>query len=123
MIPAGIWGVDKKQPFTEFNSHDHEDEKVVFSEQFELTGVVEIFPQKGGWFFVRVPQKFSKLTQEFADRGLVAVTATVGRTSWPTSLMPMGDGTQFIPLPKKVRRAEGIELDQKITLSFQLRER
>lgn len=58
-----------------------------------------------------------------AERGLVAIAATLGATTWNTSLMPMGDGTQFIPLPRKVRKAERCEIGDAITVSFVLRSR
>jgi hypothetical protein len=73
--------------------------------------------------YVRVPKKFTEMTEEFADRGLVAITATVGKSSWKTSLLPMGDGTLFIALNAKVRKAEGIELGDMVKISFRLRER
>lgn len=37
--------------------------------------------------------------------------------------MPMGDGTQFIPLPAKVRKTENISVGDTIDVHFQLRER
>lgn len=90
---------------------------------FTVTGTVEIFPQKGGWHFVRVPKRHSETTQLLADRGLVAINATVGAKSWDTSLLPMGDGTHFIALPAKIRKSEKIIIGQKIKLTFVLRER
>lgn len=90
-------------------------------DEYTIKGTVEIFPQKGGWTFVRVPKKFTEMTKPYADRGLVPVTATVGETSWKTSLLPMGDGTLFIALNEKVRKNEGVELGKKVTVSFRLR--
>ena len=90
---------------------------------FPVTGPVEVFPQKGGWFYVSVPKKYTEMTKDLADRCLVAITATVGSSSWSTSLLPMGDGTQFIALPAKIRKKEQIELGDKIQISFVLRER
>ena len=90
---------------------------------FELNGEVEIFPGKGGWHFVRVPQEYTDLTKDLADRGLVAITATCGGTSWDTSLLPYGDGSTFIALPAKVRKSEEINLGDSVELSFTLRQR
>jgi hypothetical protein len=92
-------------------------------ETFSFKGQVEIFPQQGGWYYVRVPQQYTKLTADLADRGLVAITATLGDTTWPTSLLPYGDGTHFIALNAKVRKAENINLGDHLSISFQLRER
>jgi hypothetical protein len=90
---------------------------------FPVKGKVEVFPQEGGWVFVRVPDQYTEITRGYADRGLVAITAMTGTTTWNTSLMPMGDGTHFIALSAKVRRAENIRVGDTISLSFRLRAR
>ncbi len=83
------------------------------NDKFALSDKVELFPQKAGWHFIRVPKEHSEATQLFADRGLVAITVTVGETSWKTSLLPIGDGTHFIALPAKIRKSEKILLGSK----------
>jgi len=84
---------------------------------------VKLFERKMGWYYVSVPSELSKPLEHLADRGLVAVTATVGNSSWPTSLLPMGDGTHFIALPAKVRLKEMITLGMEIKISFIERDR
>lgn len=86
--------------------------------RFEIKARVEIFPQKGGWHYVMVPLKYSEKLKPLANRGLVAVSATVGSSTWRTSLLPMGDGSQFIPLPMAVRRKEKIALGDEIRIEF-----
>ncbi len=88
-----------------------------------VKGKVEIFPQLGGWVFVRVPKKYTEMTRHWAERGLVAITATVGKSSWNTSLLPMGDGTHFIALNAKVRKTQGIKVGDAVTIRFHLRNR
>ncbi|MDO4684904.1 MAG: DUF1905 domain-containing protein [Candidatus Saccharibacteria bacterium] len=88
---------------------------------YVVRGIVQLFPQKGGWHYVAVPQEYSEELAPLADRGLVAVRATVGEVSWDTSLLPMGDGTQFIALPAKVRRENGLVVGKSVTVSFVLR--
>lgn len=90
-------------------------------ENYRIKGNVNIFPQKGGWIYIRVPTKITKELLHRADRGLIPIEATVGRTSWNTSLMPMGDGTHFIALNAKVRNKENIEVGKTIPVSFELR--
>jgi hypothetical protein len=70
-----------------------------------------------------VPTDISKPLEHLADRGLIAVTAKIGKSSWPTSLLPMGDGTHFIPLPEKVRRKEKLLIGSIIEVSFEIRTR
>jgi len=90
---------------------------------FPVKGEVKIFPVVNPWVYVSVPKKYTKETKHPADRGLVAITVKLGKLTWNTSLMPMGDGTQFIPLPAKVRKSEDIGLGDRIKLSFTLRKR
>ncbi|MFC2606109.1 MAG: DUF1905 domain-containing protein [Candidatus Nanosynbacter sp.] len=52
---------------------------------------------------------------------MVAVEATVGSSSWQTSLLPMGDGSQFLALPAKVRQKEQITIGDVIEVSFVVR--
>ena len=84
---------------------------------------VNMFERENGWYFVSVPSGLSKPHAHLADRGLIAVTARVGNTSWPTSLLPMGDGTHFIALPAKVRSKENLTLGKEVEVSFEIRTR
>jgi len=82
---------------------------------------VKLFEREMGWHYVSVPTDLSKPLEHLADRGLIAVTATVGGSSWPTSLLPMGDGTHFIALPAKLRKKEKLSLGMAIEISFETR--
>ncbi len=82
---------------------------------------VRLFPQVGGWHYVVAPQEFTDELKPLAVRGLVAVEATVGGSSWQTSLLPMGDGSQFLALPAKVRQKEQITVGDVIEASFVVR--
>ena len=84
---------------------------------------VKLFEREMGWHYVSVPTELSKPLEHLADRGLIAVTATAGNSSWPTSLLPMGDGTHFIALPAKVRKKEKLFLGEAVEISFTLRTR
>ncbi|MDR0767444.1 MAG: DUF1905 domain-containing protein [Methanosarcinales archaeon] len=84
---------------------------------------VERFEREKGWYYVSVPTELSKPLEHLADRGLIAVTAKVGHSSWPTSLLPMGDGTHFIALPAKVRFKEKLSLGAEAEVSFETRTR
>ncbi|WP_127480928.1 DUF1905 domain-containing protein [Nocardioides pantholopis] len=47
--------------------------------------------------------------------GMVPVTVTIGATTWPTSLWPK-DGGYVVPLKASVRRAEGVEVGDTVTV-------
>lgn len=84
---------------------------------------LELFEREKGWYYVSVPIELSKPLEYLADRGLIAVIAKVGNSTWSTSLLPMGDGTHFIALPAKVRSKEKLSLGAQVQISFETRER
>ncbi len=88
---------------------------------YTFTAEVCLFPQAGGWHYVVAPQEYTDELKPLAVRGLVAVEATVGSSSWQTSLLPMGDGSQFLALPAKVRQKEQITVGDVIEVSFVVR--
>jgi hypothetical protein len=91
--------------------------------KYNFSSMIELFPQKGGWHYVAVPKNISTPLLYLADRGLIAIHATVGKSTWSTSLLPMGDKTHFIALNTKVLKKEKLALGQKINISFILRQR
>jgi len=88
-----------------------------------FTAKVKLFEREKGWHYVPVPTNLSKPLEHLADRGLIAVTAKIGNSSWPTSLLPMGDGTHFIALPATVRKKEKLSLGTTVKISFETRKR
>jgi hypothetical protein len=50
---------------------------------------------------------------------MVPVSCTIGTTSFTTSLWPKG-AAYYLPLKDAVRRAEGIELDDHVTVELSL---
>jgi len=85
---------------------------------------IERFEMPGGWHYVPVPLELSKPLEFLATNfGYVAITAVVGNSSWPTSLLPKGDGTHFIALPAKVRSKEKLSFGTEIEISFEIRMR
>ncbi len=88
-----------------------------------FSAAVSIFERDKGWYYVPVPTLLSMPLEHLADRGLIAVTAKIGSSNWPTSLLPMGDGTYFLALPAKVRTKEKIMLGDTIDVSFEVRVR
>ena len=91
--------------------------------RYRFSGVVQIFEVEKPWVYVPVPKRYTTLTRDLADRGLVAVTASVGTSQWNTSLLPKGDGTHFLALPAKVRKSETIAVGDKVRVSFVIRDR
>lgn len=85
---------------------------------FTTTGTVKQFPQKGGWVYLPVEQTYADLGTPKPRWGLVPATITIGSTTWTKSLLPYGDGSLFIALNAKVRKAEGIGVGDTLTATF-----
>jgi Domain of unknown function (DUF1905). len=91
-----------------------------------FTAKIERFECVNGWHYVPVPKelviplKLQNYTNQF---GYIAIAAKTGTSSWDTSIMPMGDNTDFIALPAKVRKKEKLTLGDDVEVSFETRMR
>lgn len=83
---------------------------------YEVSGIVNMFKMKGGWFYLEVPKNIVDDLKYRAIRGMIPIESKVGNTVWNTSLMSMGDGTYFIALKREVRKKESICIGDKITV-------
>ena len=92
----------------------------------ELLVTGEVFEWRGPapYFYVAVSEDQAAAIEDVKDRvtygwGVIPVTATLGGTTFTTSLFPK-DGTFLVPLKVAVRRAEGIGEDDVVTLALRL---
>jgi Domain of unknown function (DUF1905) len=81
--------------------------------QVEFTGEVWFWRGPSPYHFVTVPEDASAQLRAVSAGvtygwGMVPVTATIGATTWTTSLFPK-DGGYVLPVKDLVRRAEAIE--------------
>lgn len=67
------------------------------------------------WYFVALPLDLSEAVRETQTyrRGFggVRVEATIGTSTWRTSVFPQSDGAYVLPLKRAVRDREGIDPD------------
>ncbi|MDI9892891.1 MULTISPECIES: DUF1905 domain-containing protein [unclassified Microbacterium] len=67
------------------------------------------------WYFAALPLDLSAAVRETQTyrRGFggVRVEATIGTSTWRTSVFPQSDGAYVLPLKRAVRDREGIEPD------------
>jgi len=81
---------------------------------FEIKGKVWRYPGEAAWYFVYVPKDLSQRIKDSARNKkkvgfhFVKVKATVGKTTWNTSLFPTKDGPYLIAIKADVRHKEGI---------------
>ena len=82
--------------------------------------------QEDGWTFVSVPEAESEDIREFAATrppagfGSVRVAATIGGSTWQTSVFPGDDGRYALPIKKSIRKAEAIEAGDVVTVHLHL---
>ena len=92
--------------------------------ELEFTGPVFEWRGPAPYHFVAVPEDDAAIIQETAAAltygwGMIPGTLRIGGTTWTTSLWPK-DGSYVVPLKDKIRRAEGIELDDVVTVTLTL---
>jgi hypothetical protein len=90
----------------------------------DLTFSGEVWYWRGPspYHFVRVPDEECEHLHDVAADvtygwGMIPVRAQIGATRWETSLFPK-DGAYLVPLKDVVRRAEGIEAGDTVTVGL-----
>jgi hypothetical protein len=86
----------------------------------EFTGTVWSWRGPAPYHFLSVPDEGCAELEAISPMvsygwGMIPVTVHVGDTTWTTSLWPK-DGGYVVPLKDAVRRAEGIELDDEVSV-------
>ena len=73
---------------------------------------------EGGWHYVRLtPEIREELRQLSGKNGNVPVVVTIGKTSWPSTTMSMGEQQWFIAVKADVRKIEAIAEGDSVTVS------
>lgn len=80
------------------------------------------------WTFVTLPAEASREIRELMGEtgrrgfGAVRVTATIGGTTWTTSIFPDSrEGAYVLPVKAAVRRAEGCDIGDVVIASVEVR--
>ena len=93
---------------------------------YEFTSELWIHQGEGAWYFVTLPHDVSDdIEARTADTrrgfGSVRVRVTVGDTTWATSVFPDSKREAYIlPVKKAVRKAEGIDDGDDVTVRLAL---
>ena len=79
----------------------------------------------GSWHFITINPKTSISIAALAEGprrgfGAVKVLATIGRTSWKTSIFPTKDKTYFLPIKLSVRKAENLHAEHMVPVTLTL---
>ena len=81
--------------------------------------------RRDDWYFVTLPEEFAEPIRDLPriSRGFgsVRVRATIGSTSWETSIFPAEKSQGYsLPVKKSVRVAEGIELGDTVEVAVEV---
>jgi hypothetical protein len=90
----------------------------------EFDGVIIYWRGPAPFHFVPVPEKQSGAIKAVASIvtygwGVIPVQARIGRTEWKTSLFPK-DGRYLVPLKESVRKAEDLDIDDRVTIRLEI---
>ena len=88
----------------------------------EITGDIWFWRGPSPYHFVTVPDEACGPVEAAAavvsyGWGMVPVTATLGTTTWTTSLFPK-DGGYIVPVKDAIRRAEDLDVGDIVTLQL-----
>jgi hypothetical protein len=88
--------------------------------ELEFSGRVWEWRGPSPYYFVTVPDEESAELEAMSSHvtygwGMIPVEAVIGTTRWTTSLFPK-DGLYVVPLKNVVRKAEGIDAGDVVTV-------
>lgn len=85
---------------------------------------VWIWPSIAGWHFVTLPKKLYQEIKYATVKprvGFVPIEATLGATTWRTSLFPhTSEGTYLLAVKAQVRKKESVLAGDTLRISFRI---
>lgn len=94
---------------------------------YKFKAKVWLYPGMAGWHFITVPKKLSMdIKQRFGDLkrgwGSIPILATIGQTSWGTSIFPdKKSGCYLFPIKAEVRKNENIKYGKILNFIIEIR--
>lgn len=90
---------------------------VYMAKKYTLTEKLHIFKMASPWIYIPIPLNMVPNIKP-GGWGSIPVIATIGKTTWQTSLFPIKKGHYFIPIKKEVRVKEDLFVGDKVTISY-----
>jgi len=93
---------------------------------FTVKAKVWLYEGEAAWHFLSIPKDISETMRErFAGIargwGSLRVEATIGKTSWKTSVFPdKKSGTYMLPVKADILKKEGIKAGQTVKLTLEV---
>ncbi len=95
------------------------------SKMFTIQGkVVRYTVEPASWYFVYIDDDTTRAIRAARTKTVgfqyVPVEASIGETTWRTTLFPTKEGPYLLALKAKVRQTEGIREGQSVTVRLKL---
>lgn len=88
---------------------------------FKIKAKVWVWGGDMSWYFVNVEQKVSDKIRKKFPKGFVKIKASLGKTSWETSLFPHKKSKVYLLcINKKVRKIESVFDGDEVQIYFTL---
>jgi hypothetical protein len=93
--------------------------------EFTFDSEVFIGQGKGAWHFIELPIELGEQLNRIATGrrgrwGSIKVEATVGHTTWHTSIFPNDEGSFLLPLKAEVRKVEQVDAGDLVEVILEL---
>ena len=94
---------------------------------YKIRAKIWLYPGMAGWHFITVPKKQSSAIKKLFGMvsrgwGSLPVVATIGRTSWKTSIFPdKKAGAYLLPVKLEVRKKEDIVAGDMVAVKLEIK--
>ncbi|MEO6728843.1 MAG: DUF1905 domain-containing protein [Candidatus Dojkabacteria bacterium] len=94
---------------------------------YTFTSQLWLYPGKAAWVFIILPmaiaQEISFLFEEKKRGwGSIKISATIGETTWDTSIFPdKRTGSYFLPVKQAVRKSEALREKEDIEVTLEIK--
>jgi hypothetical protein len=96
------------------------------NQKYQITAKVWVYKGKGAWYFVALPKDISEQIKFFARHvgsafGSIRVNATIGKTSWKTSIFTDSKVNAYLlPIKAEIRKKEKIKEGDTISITLEI---
>lgn len=74
-----------------------------------FTATIEKTPGKGGWHYVHIPDNVRADLRDMSGKsGNVPVLVTIGKSTWSSTTMSMGEQRWFVAVKADIRKTENV---------------
>lgn len=94
---------------------------VLIPKKFKIIASVWLYPGLGGWHFVTLDKSLSAKIKEKYPKGFVKIEATIGESTWQTSLFPHSQSKSYLLCIKNaIRKKEEIFAGDEVSISIKI---